>query len=66
MVLNSGFSKDRTLITGVERNFCVYSNFILIILTGPTRHPFDANPPEREHSRMMINMKEGQLLIFLS
>lgn len=31
---------------------------------GATGHPFYCNPPQREHGRMMIDMKESELLVF--
>lgn len=36
-----------------------------MILTRSTRHPFDSNPPERKHGRVMVNMQKCQLLILL-
>lgn len=36
------------------------------VLTGTTRHPLNAYPPQGEHGRVMINVKEAQLIVLLS
>lgn len=35
------------------------------LLTLPPCHPFDADPPEREHGAVVVNMEEGHLVEFL-
>lgn len=35
------------------------------LLTLPARHPFDADPPEREHGAVVVNMEESHLVEFL-
>lgn len=32
-------------------------------LTGATWYPFDTDPPQREHSRVMVHVEEAQLII---
>lgn len=32
----------------------------------PTGHPFHANPPQREHGRMVVDMEKGQLVFLLA
>lgn len=34
----------------------------LRILTLSSCHPFDANPPQSEHSAMVVDMQEGHLV----
>lgn len=35
------------------------------LLTLPSCHPFDADPPEREHGAVVVNMEESHLVEFL-
>jgi len=36
-----------------------------MLLTGTTGNPFYADPPQREHSGMVVDVKESELIIFL-
>ena len=35
-------------------------------LTLPSCYPFDSNPPEKEHGGMVVDMKEGHLVVLLA
>lgn len=35
------------------------------LLTLPSCHPLDADPPEREHGAVVVNMEESHLVEFL-
>ena len=48
-----------------KKHFLGHFNNILV-LTLPTRDPFDTNPPDGEHGRVMIHVEERDLIVLLT